>query len=75
LLPIYPLDGGQIARQLFELVSPRHGTTQSLQLSMGAAVLMCAYGILKQDWFIALMFGFLAYGSYQSLHWYRDHWR
>jgi hypothetical protein len=42
---------------------------------MGTAVLMAAYGILKQDWFIALMFGFLAYGSYQSLLWYRNHWR
>lgn len=75
LLPIYPLDGGQIARELFSLANPRAGLIQSLQLSMGAAILMTAYGLLRGGLFIALMFGFLAYGSYQSLQWYRNHWR
>ena len=48
LLPIYPLDGGQIARELFTLGNPRAGIIQSLQLSAGAAVLVAAYALLNQ---------------------------
>jgi stage IV sporulation protein FB len=76
LLPIYPLDGGQIARELFTLGNPRQGIVQSLQLSIGAAVLMAVYGVLVSgSIFLALMFGFLAYGSYQALQSYRGYWR
>ncbi len=75
LLPIYPLDGGQIARQLFTMWNVRTGTVLSLQLSAGAAVLVTAYAALKGDFFLALMFGFLAYGSFQAIQFYRNHWR
>ena len=71
LLPIYPLDGGRIARELFTLQNPRHGIVQSLQLSAGAAVLIAAYALLNQRIFLCLMFGFLAYGSFQTLQSYR----
>jgi Zn-dependent protease len=75
LLPIYPLDGGQISRELFTLASPRQGIIQSLQLSIGAAALMAAYGLMRLDLFLMLMFGILAYDSYQALQAYRNHWR
>jgi len=76
LLPIYPLDGGQISRELFTLGNPRRGIVLSLQLSVGAAVLVAAYGLLAlKDIYIGLMFGFLAYGSYQALRAYQNHWR
>ncbi len=76
LFPIYPLDGGQIARELFTLGNPRQGIEQSLQLSIGAAILVAIYGVLvTRSIFLALMFGFLAYGSYQALQSYRSHWR
>jgi stage IV sporulation protein FB len=76
LLPIYPLDGGQIARELFTLSNPRQGIVQSLQLSIGAAVLMVIYGVVvSRSLFLGLMFGMLAYGSYQALQAYHNHWR
>ena len=75
LLPIYPLDGGQIARQLFTMWNARTGTVLSLQLSAGAASLVTAYAALKGDFYLALMFGFLAYGSFQGIQFYRNHWR
>ena len=75
LLPIYPLDGGQISRQLFTLWNSRHGTLQSLQLSVGTAVLVAAYGFLNGDFYIGLMFGFLAYGNFQAIQFNRNHWR
>jgi stage IV sporulation protein FB len=74
-LPIYPLDGGQISRQLFTLWNQRTGVLQSLQLSVGTAVLVAAYGFLRQDFYIGLMFGFLAYGNIQAIQFYRNHWR
>jgi Zn-dependent protease len=74
LLPIYPLDGGRIARELFSLRDPRQGTVQSLQLSAGAAVLVAAYALLNRQLFLCLMFGFLAYGSFQTLQMYRGRW-
>ena len=75
LLPVYPLDGGQIARELFTLGNPRAGIVQSLQLSSGAGVLIAAYAIFKQDYYLAFLFGYLAYSSFQTLQMYRNHWR
>jgi Zn-dependent protease len=75
LLPIYPLDGGHVARELFTLGNPRSGMVQSLQLSAGAALLVAVYAFIKQELFLCLMFGFLAYGSFQTLQMYRNRWR
>lgn len=68
LLPIYPLDGGQIARELFVRFDLRDGIRNSLYLSMACAVGMAVFGGLRLgSVFIALMFGFLAFGNYQLL--------
>jgi stage IV sporulation protein FB len=75
LLPIYPLDGGRIARELFTLGNPRAGVVQSLQLSAGAAVLVAVYALTQQAIFMTIMFGFLAYGSFQTLQMYQNRWR
>jgi Zn-dependent protease len=75
LLPIYPLDGGRVARELFTLRDARSGVIQSLQLSAGTAVLVAAYALLNGKIFMTLMFGFLAYGSFQAWQAYRDRWR
>lgn len=75
LLPIYPLDGGQVSRQLFVLWNSQSGILNSLFLSFGAAILMTGYAILRNQLYAALMFGFLAYGNYQAIQSYRNHWR
>jgi stage IV sporulation protein FB len=75
LLPIYPLDGGRVAREVFTLRNPRQGIVQSLQLSIGAAILVAVYALVEQSIFMCLMFGVLAYGSYQALQAYQNHWR
>lgn len=72
LLPIYPLDGGRVAREILTLQQPRKGIVQSLQLSIGVAALMAIYGLLAwQSIFTTFMFGLLAYQSYQALEAYR----
>jgi stage IV sporulation protein FB len=75
LLPVYPLDGGQIARELFTLGNPRQGIIRSLQLSIVTAIAMAAYALSRSLTFTCIMFALLAYGSYQALRAYQDSWR
>jgi stage IV sporulation protein FB len=75
LLPIYPLDGGRVARELLTLRNPRQGIIYSLQLSIGVAAGMALYAITQQSLFTCVLFGMLAYSSYQALETYRNHWR
>ena len=67
LLPIYPLDGGQVSRELFLRYNPSQGVHHSLMLSMIVAIAFAAFGLKERDWFIAIFFGFFAYQSYQMM--------
>jgi len=71
LLPVYPLDGGHIAREILVTVNPGTGIRQSLMLSIFTAVVMAVLGItrLGSIW-IAILFGYLAYLSYATLQAY-----
>ena len=72
LLPIYPLDGGQISREIFVEIDPSRGIARSLWLSISAAVALALYALVAwHSLFIPIMFGALAYGSYQILQAYR----
>ena len=75
LLPIYPLDGGRVARELFTLKNARNGVIQSLQLSIGSAILVAVYALINNQLFTCILFGVLAYGNFQTLRNYRDPWR
>lgn len=70
LLPIYPLDGGQISREVCQLSDPRQGLILSLRISMVAAIAMAIVG-LSWGLFTVIMFGYLAYSSYKTLEAYR----
>lgn len=71
LLPIFPLDGGQISVEAFGLVNPRDGLRQALWLSVfvaaGAGVLAF---VRWDDLFLALFCGYMAYNSYATLQSY-----
>lgn len=83
LLPIFPLDGGQVTRELCMAVSRRNGLAFSLGLSFLFAALIAVYsglvmarpelpypsaGVLRMDpLFSILMFGFLALNNFQLL--------
>jgi Zn-dependent protease len=70
LLPIYPLDGGQISRQLFNRYAGNDGLRQSLWLSILAAAGVALYAGSRHELYIALMFGYMAYNSYTILQAY-----
>ncbi len=89
LLPIWPLDGGQISRELFQWGSRRNGTRLALHLSMGVAGLLALYAILAYttgrslgvEWLPtgpqnAIFFAVFVFIGYQALQLEnaRDHW-
>ena len=59
LIPVYPLDGGQISREPLSCSQPTKRITQSLQLSIVAAIAMVVVGVSLQSPFMAILFGFL----------------
>lgn len=67
LMPIYPLDGGQVARELF-LSKSNDGLRMSLQLSVAMAVVLALVALVQfKSQYMAFMFGYLGYLSYQQL--------
>ena len=70
LLPVYPLDGGQIAREVFTISNPNTGIRNSLILSIVAGAAVAIFALRRGDTFLAIMFGMLAFSSYQTLQAY-----
>ncbi len=96
LLPIWPLDGGQISRDVCEGLSPEGGLKLSLGISLLTAGLLAVNCVMAMNgraflpmqvgsWYPALLFGLLAFQSFQLLQhvhaqerqrqrWTDDHW-
>ena len=70
LMPVYPLDGGQIARELFLLGGSRQAIPHSLILSIVVAVGIALWGFQSEQQFTGIMFLMLAYSSYMTLQQY-----
>ena len=68
LVPVYPLDGGNVARYALLQHDPYDGVRKSLWLSVVAGGVMAFVGLVfLRSMYMALLFGFLAFQSYQSL--------
>jgi Zn-dependent protease len=68
LLPVLPLDGGQIALQVLMQQDPWAGTQRALWLSVitGGAMALVALLVIQQ-WFTMMLFASLAISSYVAL--------
>ena len=76
LMPVLPLDGGHISRSFCEWISPRRGRQTSLLISLvsaGAITLWSVRAMNRHEgvlglepMFLALMFGYLGFQSYQQ---------
>ena len=68
LMPVYPLDGGNIARYILLQTDPADGVRKSLWVSVitGGLIALLALVFLRSV-YMALLFGLLAFQSYQSL--------
>jgi stage IV sporulation protein FB len=67
LFPVYPMDGGQIARQLFLMRDPWQGLTQSLWLSLIVGAAMAVVGLTQGQLWMGVIFASMAFGSWQML--------
>lgn len=82
LLPVWPLDGGQVARELFQKYNSRDGLVKSLQLSVAVAIafviyaLACEFELIPLEFisslfrpgiFAAVIFAMLAFQNYTEL--------
>jgi Zn-dependent protease len=68
LMPVYPLDGGNVSRYILLQVDPADGVRKSLWVSVATGVLIALVALfLLRSVYMALLFGFLAFQSYQSL--------
>ena len=65
LLPIIPLDGGHVCRELFRLDRPWSDSLIPYQISMFTAGAMAAYGIYLDSIFFAMFFGMMAVDNYR----------
>jgi len=60
LLPVYPLDGGQISRLLLTWHWPRHGARWAAYLSIAVAAAVAVLGLVYEQIFLAVLFGLMA---------------
>lgn len=68
LLPVLPLDGGQVTRNILVQYDPWDGVRKSLWVSVVAGAVIALAGLLlMRSIYLALLFGMLAFQSYQSL--------
>lgn len=68
LLPVYPLDGGQVTRNVLIQYDPIDGARKSLWVSVIAGGIIALFGLLvMRSVYIAFLFGILAFQSFQSL--------
>ena len=68
LLPVFPLDGGNVARYTLIQTDPINGLRNSLWLSViTAAIIAIAGFVVLGSIYMAFLFGYLAFQSYQAL--------
>jgi Zn-dependent protease len=73
LLPIYPLDGGQVSMELMAMYDPGQGRRYALMASIFVAGCLAAYNLQRVSsgdqggLYTAVLFGFLAYQNYVML--------
>ena len=67
LVPVYPLDGGQIATALGTRLSPKNGVRNALILSVVCAAGLAYFFFLRGSVFAAFFFAYLTYQNYAIL--------
>ena len=67
LVPVYPLDGGQIATALGAQISPQNGVRNALILSVVCAAGLAYFFFTRGSVFAAFFFAYLTYQNYAML--------
>jgi Zn-dependent protease len=69
LMPVYPLDGGQVSRDVFDWLIPGgQGIRVALGVSLGVAILLAAFfALVMNQMYSAVFFGLMAFSSFQLM--------
>lgn len=68
LMPVYPLDGGHIAREIMVSQDQSSGFRNSLWLSVYTAAILAVFGIIVlKEFFMGMIFGVFAFQSWQMI--------
>jgi Zn-dependent protease len=82
LLPVWPLDGGWVSREVCQIVSPTRGLVVSLWISVFVGIVLAVNALLVETqrfelipyisrmfggFYLAILFAMLAYSSWQAL--------
>ncbi len=73
LVPVWPLDGGQIVRAVMAAWN-RDGARKSLVVSAIAGAAVAIYGFKEEQPFMGMMFAALAFDSFQTYQGARGRW-
>lgn len=67
LLPVLPLDGGNICRDVCTSINPRRGERWATIIALVTAIGVAAFAFQSRQTYIAILFGFMAYQNYEML--------
>jgi Zn-dependent protease len=67
LVPMLPLDGGNIMASFFELFTRRNGRRFARYLSIALAVGLAAWALAFEQWFFVALLAFLAWNNVRDL--------
>jgi stage IV sporulation protein FB len=68
LMPVHPLDGGTVTRYILIQSDPLNGLRTSLWVSVVAGAVVAAVGLIfLRNTYMAILFGLLAFQSFQAL--------
>ena len=66
LVPVLPLDGGQIAREILVWQNPYRGQQRAMLVSAVAGAGAAAAGYVYGQTFLAILFGLFAYQNFSG---------
>jgi len=67
LIPVYPLDGGQVMASLFDMVSPGNGRVWALRVTVLIGSVVCLLALYARATFGAVMAGYFVFQAIQGL--------
>jgi Zn-dependent protease len=67
LLPVLPLDGGQICRDVCTSLNPRRGELWATRIAMVVAGAVALWAFSEKNFFLGVMFGLMCYQNFQEL--------
>ncbi len=67
LAPVFPLDGGQVAREIFQQMDYQNGIRNSLILAVVASAVLAIMGFATDHRMMGILFAVLGFSNYMTL--------